>query len=136
MVESSKQTLCFKWIELNKKIINPLSKLKVVFWVQSYGPSKSVGRGSHDFLHRFVPSFLPSADVLQHAAQWVQLSDACVGITQTQHMCIVWSSFESGMLAFREMPVELLKDSRPVPAGFCMGERTCHHNSYYQVTLE
>ena len=40
-----KQTPCLKWIELKEKITNPLSKLKMGFWMQSYDPSKlSVGQ--------------------------------------------------------------------------------------------
>ena len=83
---------------------------------------RSVGLGSHEVLHRFVPSFVPSASVLQRAAQWVQLNDACVVVPQTQYTCTVWGSLGSGMSACREMPGELARD-RPVPAGFCMGER-------------
>ena len=61
-------------------------------------------------------SFVPSASVLQRAAQWVQLNDARVGIPRTQQPCTVWGAF------YREMPGELVRD-RPMPAGFCMGER-------------
>ena len=86
---------------------------------------RSVGLGSHEVLHRFVPSFVPSASVLQHAAQWVQLHDACVGIPQAQHTCIVWGSLGSGMSASREMPGELVRD-KPVPAGFCMVNVSAH----------
>ena len=70
---------------------------------------------------RFVPSFIPSASVLQRAPQWAQRNDACIVITRIQNTCIVWGSLGSGTSAFREMPGELARD-RPVPTRFCMGE--------------